>query len=61
MLKTLSNNDHILLFGPTNAKSELYNYLHKDHHFKDIKFDIETSDKMTDHEKQAMVREHFSE
>ena len=52
--------DHVLLFGPTDAKSELYNYLQKDHHFKDIKFDIESSDKMTDNEKQALVRDHFS-
>ena len=52
--------DHVLIFGPTNAKSELYNYLHKDLHFKDIKFDIESSDKMTDNEKQALVRDHFS-
>ena len=32
---------HVLLFGPTNAKVELYNYLNKDLHYKNIKIDIE--------------------
>jgi stalled ribosome rescue protein Dom34 len=50
---------HVLLFGPTNAKVELYNYLNKDLHFLDIKVDIETADKMTDNEKNAFVRKHF--
>ena len=53
--------DHVLLFGPTNAKSELYNYLNKDLHFKEIQFDIESADKMTDPEKEAFVKKHFNE
>lgn len=53
------NYEHVLLFGPTNAKSELHNFLNKDLHFKDIQFDVETADKMTDNEKQAFVRNHF--
>ncbi len=51
--------DHVLLFGPTNAKTELHNYLLKDLHFKDIAFDIEPADKMTDNEKFAYVKTHF--
>lgn len=51
--------DTVLLFGPTDAKSELHNYLNKDLHFKDIKIDIEAADKMTDNQKEAFVREHF--
>lgn len=50
---------HVLLFGPTNAKTELYNYLNKDLHFKDIKIDVETADKMTDPEKYAYVKNYF--
>ena len=42
------NYDHVLLFGPTNAKSELHNFLNKDLHFKDIQIDVKTTDKMTD-------------
>ena len=51
--------NHVLLFGPTNAKVELHNYLNKDLHFKNIKIDIEPADKMTDNEKDAFVKNHF--
>ena len=51
--------DNVLLFGPTNAKTELHNYLNKDLHFKDINIDIESSDKMTHNEKDAFVENHF--
>lgn len=51
---------NVLLFGPTNAKLELHNYLNKDLHFKDIKIDIESADKMTINEKDAFVKNHFS-
>ncbi|MFT6826987.1 MAG: Lhr-like helicase [Roseivirga sp.] len=53
------NYDQVLLFGPTNARVELFNYLKKDLHFKDIKFDLEAADKMTDNEQFAFVRKHF--
>lgn len=53
------NYDQVLLFGPTNAKSELHNFLNKDLHFKDIQIDVKTADKMTDNEKQAFVSNHF--
>lgn len=51
--------DNVLLFGPTSAKNELHNFLNKDLHFKNIKIDIETADKMTDNEKEAFVQNHF--
>lgn len=51
--------DQVLLFGPTRAKRELLNYLHKDLHFKDIKIDIESADNMTENEKHAFVKNHF--
>ncbi len=52
--------DNVLLFGPTNAKKELHNFLNKDLHFKDINIDIESADKMTDNEKEAFVENHFN-
>lgn len=50
---------HVLLFGPTNAKVELHNYLNKDLHFKNIKIDIESSDYISDNEQLAFVKKHF--
>lgn len=51
--------NHVLLFGPTNAKTELHNYLKKDLHFKNIKIDVESADNMTDHEQHAFTTKHF--
>ena len=50
---------NVLLFGPTDAKIELHNYLNKDLHFKDIIFDLESTDKISDNEKVAFVKNHF--
>ncbi len=51
--------NHVVLFGPTQAKKELHNFFKDDLHFKDIKIDIESADKMTDNEKNAFVLNHF--
>lgn len=53
------NYNHVLLFGPTNAKTELYNYIMEDLRFKDIKFTVEPADKMTDNQKDAFVKNYF--
>ncbi len=53
------NYDHVLLFGPTDAKTELHNFLKEDLHFKDIKICIEPADKMNDSQKEAFVKNHF--
>lgn len=52
--------DHVLLFGPTNAKVELYNYICKDLKYKNIQIDVEPADKMTDNEKIALLKSHFN-
>ncbi|WP_320814755.1 hypothetical protein [Flavobacterium sp.] len=56
---TILKYDRVLLFGPTNAKTELFNYLNEDLHFKGIQIDIEAADKMTDNEKDAFVKSYF--
>jgi len=53
------NYNHILLFGPTNAKTELHNYINKDLHFKNTQIDVMPSDKMSDNQKDAFVKKHF--
>jgi stalled ribosome rescue protein Dom34 len=49
----------VILFGPTNAKTELYNLLKKDSHFNNTKIKIETTDNLTENQIQAYVKEHF--
>jgi stalled ribosome rescue protein Dom34 len=51
--------EHVLLFGPTNAKTELYNYVNADLRFKHIKIETKAADKMTDNKKVAFVRNYF--
>ncbi len=53
--------DEVILFGPTQAKHELYNLLKDDHLFAKIKIEIKESDKMTENQKHAFVKDHFSE
>lgn len=49
----------VLLFGPTNAKTELHNLLKEDRHFNNIKIDLETTDNLTENQMHAFVKEHF--
>ncbi|QJP34738.1 hypothetical protein F0365_10210 [Nonlabens sp. Ci31] len=51
--------EHVLLFGPTNAKTELYNYVNADLRFKHIKIETKAADKMTENKKVAFVRNYF--
>ena len=51
--------DEVLLFGPTDAKSELFNQIDSIHNLSMIKITIKTTDKMTDNQKHAFVREFF--
>jgi stalled ribosome rescue protein Dom34 len=59
--KKILEYEHVLLFGPTNAKAELHNYLNKDLKFRDIKIDVESADKMTDNEMNAFVKDYFKQ
>jgi hypothetical protein len=56
----IKNYQDVLLFGPTSAKIELLNILKADKHFEKIKFEVKESDKMTQNEQHAFVKDHFS-
>ena len=49
----------VVLFGPTDAKSELLNLLKTDHLFEDIKTEVINSGKMTESQMHTFVREYF--
>lgn len=53
------NYDEAILFGPTDAKSELHNILKDNHHFDKIKIGTLQADKMSDNERLAFVKNHF--
>ena len=52
-------NDEVLLFGPTEAKSELMNVLKENHLFDEIKIEVKPADKMTEIQRTNFVKEHF--
>jgi len=58
--KIISGYTDVILFGPTDAKVELYNILKADHHFANIKIEIAEADKMTENQQHAFVKKHFS-
>lgn len=54
------NYEEVLLFGPTNAKTELLNILKSKLKFNKIKFLILPADQMTKNQKLSFVNEYFS-
>ncbi|NEW83179.1 MAG: hypothetical protein GZ094_12540 [Mariniphaga sp.] len=52
-------NDEVVLFGPTEAKSELMNLLKENHLFDQIKIEVEPADKMNEIQRNTFVKEHF--
>ncbi len=51
--------DEVILFGPTDAKIELYNLLKQNHQFDKIKIEVKNSDKMNYKEQHNFVDDHF--
>lgn len=58
--ESIKDYDNVLLFGPTNAKSELLNILEADLSFSKIKIETRPADKMTENQEHAFVRDYFS-
>lgn len=56
----IKNYEKVIIFGPTNAKSELANLLKEDHHFDNIEIEVKPADKMNAHEMQTFVKDYFN-
>ena len=59
ILNAIAEYPQILLFGPTNAKQELYNLIRKSPQYDKLKITVENSGQMTGNEMFAYVKEHF--
>lgn len=55
----IRNYNDVLLFGPTDAKNELFNLLKADHHFENTKIELRNTDKMSEDEMCDFVVEYF--
>lgn len=49
----------VILFGPSDAKVELFDILRQDERFLKIKFEIQNTDKMTKEQKNSFVMDMF--
>ena len=49
----------VVLFGPTEAKTELLNLLRKDHQFDNIKIEVLNADKLSEKQQYEFVNEYF--
>ena len=58
--EAIKNYDEVILFGPTNAKQELFNLLRGDQAFSKIKISVKQMDQMTDNQQHAFVKGFFS-
>jgi thioredoxin reductase len=56
---TILKYDDILLFGATNAKTELFNKMQKDHRFANVKITVKEADKMTNTQKIFFISDYF--
>ena len=61
LANTIRNYDEVLLFGPTKAKTELYDTFKHDHLFAGTKVEIMQADKMTTNQQRAFVKEFFED
>jgi len=52
--------DEVVLFGPTDAKTELFNLLKDDRHFEKKRIGVINADKMSENQQQAFVHEYFN-
>lgn len=59
--EVIRNYDDVLLFGPTEAKTELFNLLNADHLFAKIRIIVKPADKMNDQQQHAFVKKYFQQ
>jgi hypothetical protein len=53
------NYNDVLLFGATNAKTELFNRTQKDHRFGNIKIEVKEADEMSKYQKISFISDYF--
>ncbi|MDQ3194211.1 MAG: hypothetical protein M3P82_04335 [Bacteroidota bacterium] len=58
--EVIRNYDEVVLFGPAEAKQQLYNLIKDDHLFEKVKIEVKQSDKMTENQQHAFVKKYFS-
>lgn len=60
IMDVVKNYDEVLLYGPTSAKTELFNLIKKDHKFDNLFIETKSGDKMSFTEQHAFIKNYFS-
>jgi hypothetical protein len=60
LIDVIKNYDEIILFGPTNAKTELYNLIRAEHRFDKLKIETKSANKMSYEEQHVFIKDYFS-
>jgi molybdopterin converting factor small subunit len=55
----INDYDEVLLFGPTEAKTELFNLLKDNRKFEKIKISVEPTDKITENQQHAFLKNFY--
>jgi hypothetical protein len=58
--EVIKNYNEVILFGPTDAKAELFNILKSDPLFTKIKIEMKQTDKMTESQQRNFIKEYFN-
>ena len=59
LMDVLKKYKEVILFGPTNAKEELFNVIASDNRFEHIKIEVKQTDKMSPNQQHAFMKEFF--
>ncbi|CAM2946151.1 hypothetical protein [Flavobacterium frigoris] len=59
--EAIKNYKQIVLFGPTDAKVELFDVLSEDYRFVKMKVEIKETDKMSVNQQHAFINKYFTE
>ena len=60
LIAEIKKHQDVLLFGPTDAKVELFNLVKKDHNAARIRIVVRDADKMTENQQHAFVKNYFT-
>ncbi len=60
LMEIIREYDEVLIYGPSSAKTELYNLIRGDHRFDAIKIETKSASKMSYKEQHAFITSYFS-
>lgn len=60
LIEKIRDYDEVVLFGPTTAKTELYNLIREEHKYDALKIETKSADKMSYDEQHVFIQEYFS-